>query len=199
MDYKTIIHDIEDESIILDNEYYYHAFQYTQPEFISMIVEGIKAPILLGKEGQGNNGKFYVCLSKKEKCEKPSYDIYDILSKNPMFVINRKIKTIKSKNALKEAHHPLSFIQSPLPFRESSYDNEYQKFLKVSPKDILAIQYNLFSNYQCYQNNNNYMKHQLLILKQMIEDLESQNKPLPIVDASTSTIINKEKVLSLKI
>ena len=171
----------------------YHAFQYKKEEFINMITEGIKSPILLGRPGNGNNGKFYVCLSKNEECEN---SIYDRLNSNPMFVINGNIKTIKSRNFIKNGYYPISFMYSPLPFRECEYDDEYQKFLKVSSKDILAIQYNIFSNCQQY-NNSNYMKHQLLILKQMIEDLESQNIDLPIIDASTSTKINKEKVLKI--
>ena len=89
-------------------------------------------------------------------------------------------------------------MQSPLPFRESEYDDEYQKFLKVSPKYILAIQYNIFSNCQQH-NDSNYTKQQLLILREIIRDLESQKINLPIIDASTSTKINKEKVLSLKL
>jgi hypothetical protein len=115
-----------------------------------------------------------------------------------MFIINGNIRTIKARNFLTEDHYPICFVQSPLPLRECEYDDEYQRFLKVSPKYILAIQYNIFSNYQKY-NNNDYIRHQLLTLKQMIEDLDSQKKDLPIIDASTSTKINKEKVLYLKI
>jgi len=195
MDYNDIIHYIEDKPIILFDNPYYHSFQYKKEEFINMITEGIKSPILLGKSGGGNNGKFYVCLSKNERCEN---SIYDRLSSNPMFVIDGNIRTIKTRNFLKQGYCPISFMESPLPFRESEYDDEYQKFIKVLPKHILAIQYNIFSNYKQY-NNSDYTKHQLLILKQMIKDLESQKIYLPIIDASTSTKINKEKVLSLKL
>lgn len=195
MNYNDIIHHIEDEPIIPINNDYYHAFKYKQEEFIKMITEGIKSPILLGKNGDGNNGKFYVCLSKNEKCEK---SIYDKLSSNPMFVINGSIHTIKSRNFTKYGHYPMCFMNSPLPFRECEYDDEYQKFWKVPPKYIIGIQYNIFSN--CQQCNNvNYIKKQLLVLKKIVEDLNSQKNSLSIIDASTSNIINKEKVLSLKI
>ena len=189
-----LINYIEDTHILYDNPYY-HSFEYNKDDFINMITEGIKSPILLGKPGGGNNGKFYVSLSKHENCE---YSIYDKLNSNPMFVIDRNLKTLKTRNFIKKGYYPISFMQSPLPFRESEYDDEYQKFLKVSPKYILAIQYNIFSN--CEQHNDNsYIKQHLLILTQIIKDLESLEINLPIIDSSTSTKINKEKVLSLKI
>lgn len=195
MNYIDIINYIEDESIILVNTPYYHAFQYKKEEFINMITEGIKAPILLGKTGGGYNGKFYVCLSKNTGCKN---SIYNRLSNDPMFVIDGNMKTLKTRNIKEKGGYPISFTQSLLPFRESEYADEYQKFLKVPSKDILAIQYNISSNFQQY-NNNDYIRHELLILRQMIEDLDSQKIHLPIIDASTSTKINKEKVLSLDI
>ena len=193
MNYINLIKYIEDENIALNNNYYYYAFNYRQKDFINMITDGIKSPILLRKNSEGNNGNFYVSLSKKERCE---YSIYDKLNNNPMFVINNNIKTIQTRNFIKNGHYPLCFINSPLPFRESEYDNEYQVFLKVPSKNILAIEYNLFNN--CRLNNNDYFREQLIILKQMIIDLNGKNIHIPIIDASTSTKINKEKVLLLK-
>ena len=191
----NIINYIEDAPIINYDNTYYHSFQYNKEEFINMITEGIKSPILLRKPGGGNNGKFYVSLAKQEKCE---YSIYDKLNSNPMFVIDGNLKALKTRNFIKKGYYPISFMQSPLPFRESEYDDEYQNFLKVSPKYILAIQYNIFSNCQQH-NDSNYTKQQLLILREIMKDLESQKINLPVIDASTSTKINKEKVLSLKL
>lgn len=195
MNYEEIISDIEEKNIILPKDSYYHAFQYQKESFINMITKGIKSPILLGKTAQGNNGYFYVSLSKKEACQD---SIYDKLNSNPMFIIDRKINTIKTRNFKKEGHYPIFFTDSPLPFRESEYDNEYQKFFKVSPKDIVAIQYNIFEFYKL-SNNNEYIKNQLLILKQMVEILKVLDIELPIIDISTSREINQAKVLSLKI
>lgn len=67
-------------------------------------------------------------------------------------------------------------------------------FLKASPRDILAIQYNLYS-YSKYSD----IENRLQILKLMIEDLNQQRIYLHIVDGSTLKKINQEKVLSLKI
>jgi len=194
MNYIDIINYIEDEPILLLSNPYYHAFKYDSNEFISMITEGIKAPILLGKEGTGNNGPFYVSLSKNENAET---SIYDMLKSLPMFVINENIKTFKARNYSKEKPYPFRLTRTPLPFRDCEYDDEYQTFLRVSPKDILAIQYNLFANY--LENNEDYIIEQLLTLIRMVENLEKEQINLPIIDTSTSTKINKEKVLSLKL
>lgn len=189
-----IINYIEDEPILLVSKPYYHAFSYDSNEFISMITEGIKAPILLGKDGAGNNGPFYVSLSKNENAEN---SIYDRLQTLPMFVINENIKTFKARNFNKEKPYPLRFTRTPFPFRECQYDDEYQKFLKVSPKDILAIQYNLF--YELVDKGEDYMKEQLLTLIKIVEDLEKKQVNLPIINTSTRTKLNKEKILSLKL
>jgi len=194
MDYIDMITYIEDEPFLLLGNPYYHAFRYEPDEFTNMITEGIKSPILLGKEGTGNNGPFYVSLSKKENAEK---SVYDMLKSLPMFVIDGNIKTIKAKNSNKEKTFPISFTRTPLPFRDCEYDDEYQKFLRVSPKDILAIQYNLFANH--LENNEDYIIEQLLTLIKMVEDLEKEQINLPIIDASNSKRINKQKVLSLKL
>ena len=190
MNYEEIISDIEEKNIILPKDSYYHAFQYQKESFINMITKGIKSPILLGKTSQGNNGYFYVSLSKKEACQD---SIYDKLNSNPMFIIDRKINTIKTRNFKKEGHYPIFFTDSPLPFRESEYDNEYQKFFKVSPKDIVTIQYNIFE-FLKLSNNNEYIKNQLLILKQMVEILKVLDIELPIIDISTSREINQARV-----
>lgn len=195
MNYDDLINYIEDESIKMFQEPYYHAFQYDKEQFVKMLTEGIKAPILLGKRGDGNNGLFYVCLSQNKGLEK---SIYDKLNNNPMFVINGNIKTIKSRNFIRTGHYQMDFMQTPLPFRESQYDDEYQRFLRISPRKFLAIQYNIFSNYQ--QNHNpDYIGEQLIILKQMIDILETHKIYLPIIDGSTMTKINKTKVKLLKI
>lgn len=192
-DAKAILDYIEDEPIELSKDYYYHAFCYEQKSFINMISEGIKSPILLGKSAQGYNGPFYVSLSKKENCE---MSIYNILKDHIMFIIDGKIKTIKTRNFRRYGEYPISCTSTFLPFRVSGYDDEYQKFLKVSPEHILGIKYNLLTD--C-ERNAIQLKKELLTLKAMINDLKNQKIDLPIIDASASRRLNKEKILALKI
>ena len=196
MNYEEMIQFIEDKDLSLpEKNYYYHAFVYNQNNFINMINKGIKSSILLGKHGNGLNGKFYVSLSKKETSE-IEYSIYNQLLYLPMFIINDEIKTIKAINCTKNiSHYPRWFQYSPLPFRESIYDDEYQKFLQVSSKDIVGIEYNLKFLFNRINKSN--IIEDLVVLRNMINDLNSQNLDLPIIDYSSSREINKEKVLSL--
>ena len=47
MNYEEIIHFIEDKQISIEEiDYFYHAFAYDQNEFINMLNNGIKSPIL---------------------------------------------------------------------------------------------------------------------------------------------------------
>ena len=179
---------IENVPIVLSNNYYYHAFVYDHDAFVNMINEGIKAPIYLDKSGQGNNGLFYVSLSKNLNCVD---SIYDKLSSLPMFIINEKIWVVKAKNALSPS---FSLKRSPLPIRYSEYDDEYQKFLKVKPKDILGIQFNLFTNV-----DNSNIRYSMAILQAIISDLENEGIDMPIIDGITSRMINKNKVMSLNL
>lgn len=179
---------IENVPIVLSNNYYYHAFVYDHDAFVNMINEGIKAPIYLDKSGQGNNGLFYVSLSKNLGCKD---SIYDKLNSLPMFIINEKIFTFKTKNGLPPT---FSLMKSPLPIRYSDYEDEFQKFLKVKPKDILGIQFNLFSNV-----DDSNIRYSMAILQSIINDLENENSNMPIIDGVTSRMINKNKVMSLNL
>lgn len=196
MNYEEIIHFIEDKQIsIEEKDYFYHAFAYDQNEFINMLNNGIKSPILLGKSGSGLNGNFYVSLSKKENYETQS-SINKQLFYLPTFVINDKLKAVKAINCTKiKKNYPRWIRYSPLPFRESIYDDEYQKFLQVPSQDILAIEYNLKLIFE--KTNRKSFINDLIILKNIIDDLNSQNFNLPIIDYHSSKEINKDKVLSL--
>ena len=179
---------IENVPIVLSNNYYYHAFVYDHDAFVNMINEGIKSPIYLNRSGEGHNGLFYVSLSKNLNCVD---SIYDKLSSLPMFIINEKIWAIKAKNALSPS---FSLKRSPLPIRYSEYDDEYQKFLKVKPKDILGIQFNLFTNV-----DDSNIRYSIAVLQAIISDLEHEGNNMPIIDGITSRMINKGKVMSLNL
>lgn len=185
---------IEDKDYEIDKDNYLHAFDYFNNHLITMLNNGIKAPKLLNKVFEGSfNGSYYVSLMKYEDCK---YNVYEKLIKQPMFIINSNIKTIYAKNFVHNHLYWRPFIESPLPFRCSPYDNEYQKFLKVSPNDIIGLNYNLFNDETI---SNTEKIRRLNILKCIILDLDKHNKELQIVDYSNSKIINKEKVLSLDI
>ena len=191
MDNISIISDIEDQINDIDNNCFYHAFYYDNKEFVSMLNEGIKSPLLLSKKAAGYNGYFYVSLTKREKCEMSIYKkLYDL----PKFIINPKIRTIKTKNYIRYGSHLINITNTFLPFRESEYDDEYQKFIIVHSKDIIGIEYNLYSNYLKYGD----IRKDLVILESIINNLIVQKRNIPIIDNSSKSIISKDKVLSIK-
>ena len=191
MNYIDMINDIEDKKCELTEDNYYHAFFYEKDEFISMINDGIKSRLLLHKESVGYNGLFYVSLMKEKECE---YSIYKKLYHLPMFIINHKINAIKTNNYKIGRHSVEMFESTPLPFRGSVYDDEYQKFLKVSEKDIIGIVYNIYHNYI----NNGDIKDDLIVLRSIVEVLNEQESNLLIIDKSSNKFINKNKVLYYK-
>lgn len=190
MDYNKLIEYIEDKRIVINDINYYHAFDYNKQNFSSMIINGIKSPILLNKKGNGHNGKFYVSLSKNENVK---YSVNKILIYQPAFIIDNNIKVVKCKNFITDDIKKLSMFS-----RVSEFDDEYQKFLKVPKKYIVGIRYNLYKILiEC--STTEIIKQNLLILKQIINDLRDSTVDLPIIDLSNSTLINQEKVLRLKI
>ena len=192
MSKDDILDFIEDKKMQNYDGVYYHAFPYRKDKFIKMVNRGIMSPILLGKESKGNNGYFYVSLSKKEECE---YSVYELLKHLPMFVIDGDMRTIKVKNYRRSKYGYGWAVDLPLPFRESSYDDEYQKFLCVSPRHFLAIQYNLYLNRMKFGDIDN----DLVNLKSIVESLENEEVDLPIIDGSSLRVINKDKVKRLNL
>lgn len=186
----SILDYIEDEEITLSDDVYYHAFPYRQNEFINMITEGIKAPILIGERSRGNNGFFYVSLSKDENKKNSAYEI---MKHMPMLVIDGRLSTVKVKYYLNNRFNYWWATNLPIPLRESEYEDEYQKLLRIDPKYFLAIEYNLAYNLNRFGK----IDEDLSNITKMIIDLENQGVDLPIIDGSNKKRINKEKVLKL--
>lgn len=185
---------IEDRDYIINPNNYLHAFTFEHDHLITMLDNGIKAPILLKKPFEGSfNGSYYVSLMRYEDCE---HDVYKKLIKRPMFIINDNIKTIYAGYFPNYRFHNRLLMESPLPFRCSPYDNEYQKFLRVNPDDIIGLNYNLF-NEDTLGTKEKLIR--LRVLRDLILELKRNKKELEIVDYSNSKIINKDKVLSLNL
>ena len=118
-----------------------------------------------------------------------------MLKEEPAFIIDGSLKTFKTINYIREGSYPIPFYNTFFPFRISSYDDEYQRFLKVSPKKFIAIRYEINSSL----NNVEYFRYKLIILQHLMQDLEQVNSSLPVVDADSQQIFNRQKVLALKI
>ena len=176
----------------LTKDVYYHAFTYNPSTFKKMMQEGIKAKILLHEKGTGYNGLFYVSLSKENQGY--LYSAYNLLIDHPAFIIAEKLKSLKTRNLGVENGYPLSFCNTFLPFRESNYDDEYQRFLKVPPRMIKALRFNLTMNV-----SDPALTEKLELLQNIIISLEEIQADLPIIDATSKRYINKEKVQKLQL
>ena len=188
----SVIEYIEDSNYYIDYDNYLHAFTYEHNHLITMLKDGIKAPKLLNKTFEGSfNGSYYVSLMKYEECE---HNVYEKLKMKPMFIIDGDIKTIYAGYFPNNRFHWRPLMESPLPFRCSPYDNEYQKFLKVNPKHIICLNYNLFDD-ESLSSKEKIIR--LKRLKDMVLELKEYNKKIDIVDYSNCKKINQDKVLSL--
>lgn len=178
-------------------EYFYHAFSKLSEDNIkSYLTEGIKSPLLLKKYEGGNNGYFYVSLSKIPKNVFNS-SFYCFLHKFPMFIINPNIKTVRAQI---NNNYDI-FIKSPLPFRKTQYIDEYQKFLKVNPIDIIGIEISIkkWLELSMYNYDKEIMKMNLLKIKSILEMLQMLNLEIPVLDYSEDITkkIDKSKSLEL--
>lgn len=191
------LHDIvtrsEKDIEINDSTWFYHAFYPNEKDITDMLTDGIKAPILLGKKKSngGNNGLFYVSVCKRLKTRPDYRHAYSMFRDSPMFIIEG-INPIKCNISL------LSSIcmNTPLPFRNTSYEDEYQQFLKISCTNIIGIQLKLL-RLVGYDNI-----EALKMARELISVITSINSDLPIYDYSLENAglikeIDKELFLSL--
>lgn len=196
MNYKYLLSDIYSDDLIIEKEWYYHAFDlpmiddntFDMRKYKDMVKNGIKSRILQKRHSMGYNGYYYVSLTKDEECEN---SIFQALSNLPMFIINPNIKVIKTKCIYLDKKYPGWLSASPLPFRCSPYNNEYQKFLKVKPEQIIGLRYNI-SEFLFSNNNDKYKLLKLKLLKQIIESSINTTN-IPIIDTNEEKEIDKYK------
>lgn len=156
------------------NRWYYHGFELSVNndihDFQDMLISGICCQYLRHVKLSGyRNGLFYVSLSKIVDCPSYNSSYLCITSKLPAFIIGG-IKPIKTRIG------GTSFFQySILPFRTSSYADEYHKFLKVKSENIIGLQLSLQEIADCIQAKYKYM----CVLADILDYLVSIESTLP--------------------
>lgn len=165
-------------------DWYYHAFLYEGKDFTDMVTGGIKCRKLLGdtsnngKNYIGNNGGHYISLSKMMFIpEKFSSYVYYINS--PAFIIEG-IRPLKCKYSFDS-----EILNSTiLPFRTSSFYDEYQQFWKINRDSIVGLRSLVF---KWYLEND---KQSLEGLRDMIVIMKRFNFSIPVYDYSRMTGLN---------
>lgn len=159
---------------------YFYSFDFCKESYQNIIADGLKSKILLkhiDKEGT-NNGSFYVSLLKIDT----HYNDLSILEDNPLLIIDKSVRVIKTSN---NRFYNL-FSNTPFPLRYSPYNNEYQKFLKISSKHILGIAFNI--NRENEIENLKQMKELLLWEKEI-------NKDTLFMDRNSNRVIDKHSMV----
>lgn len=193
MELLDIVKYSEEDVLIDDKDWFYHAFSFENENISDMLIDGIKAPILINRKkcNGGNNGWFYVSVAKRLNTRPDYHYAYSMYSTHPMFIIDGIHPVKCDKNIL-------SFYSqyTPLPFRDSEYVDEYQQFLKISADKIRGIQYKLYAS---VGYNNVEVLKQFRKLALLLDEL---NLKLPIYDYSFERIgiikkVNPEIIIEL--
>lgn len=162
------------------NECYFHAFKFEENAFKDIMINGIKSKILQGCIDKYGcyNGSFYISLYKGES----NSIMMKVIRKNPCIILDKKIRPIKA------SFRKFSiFNNTPIPIRESMYDNEYQSFLHISPKYFLGIGVNL-------DKSRDDFKERYMELRDIIIWLNLINKDIEIINTNTGEVIDKKLV-----
>jgi len=190
MEQKQFLDYIEDKTITIENDWFFHATDRDITTIEKILNEGIKCASLRKEKSQhGYNGKYYISVSKKTNDPQSVYTLFNHL---PIFVLN-DINPIKadSKNRIFDP-----FTETILPFRTSSKNDEYHAFLKINPSKIIAMGYSL---YHMLEPEYKFSIYRLSLLKDIILLLDQLDKNIPIYDLTAEREINKQKVRTLKI
>lgn len=165
------IEKIETRNVVKNLNWFYHGFDFGN---IAKIMEnGILAKKYLdfSSPNFGDNGKYYISLSKDTNRVFTAFRQYNQMG--PMIIVDN-IEAIKCrKNMLYEW---LRF--TPLPFRYSGWDDEYQVYSKILPDKFVGIECVL---YDWAKDNNLFF---LRRFRDMLEVMQSLDSNLPIYDFS---------------
>lgn len=179
-----------------DNNWYYHGFDLSvnigARDFQKMLSQGVCCQYLRNvKSVDYSNGLYYVSISKINDCLPYNSSYLCITSKLLAFIING-IKPIKASMG------DLSiFNYSIFPFRTSPYDDEYHKFLKVNPENIIGLQLSLQRIADCIDAKYKY----ICVLADILDYLISIESSLPFFGFDDPVgelfLLDKEKCRNL--
>lgn len=190
------IRRIEPKVITKDPEWYYHGIVYKRSEFMDMLICGLKCANQLGVKACGSNGKYYISLSKDIPNKLNSESAYMYMKfTHPMFILDN-VKAYKCTSS----YARIAFINSQIPLRYSTWDDEYQAYSRITPDHFVGMECPL----EDWTNNIKYYKNIALLkdLRDMIITMNELGINLPIYDSSHELLgqlyeIDKEKYLHI--
>lgn len=190
------LHNIEQKVINKNSDWYYHGFDYKRSDFMDMLVCGLKCRKQLGIKACGNNGMYYISLSKDIPDKLNSDSAYMYMKFTPPMFILDNIKVYKCT----KGYERIPFINTKVALRYSTWDDEYQAYSKISPDHFVGIECPI----ECWIDNIKYHKNIALLkdLRNMIITMNELGIDMPIYDSSYELSgqlyeIDKEKYLYL--
>lgn len=168
---ERIIEDIEKTSYV-NLDWYYHAFRYSDNDFTDIIENGILCNKLQGRQPDGYNGKYYISLYKY--VETPAFASAYQVYRNTASIIVDGINPILCR---KTPFYGI-FENSILPFRTSSFEDEYQQFWRIDPERYIGIRVPLLNWYK--KGLRSYLEN----VREMIWLMKEHGVELPIYDFS---------------
>ena len=170
---KIDLNEIEqlETSVIKNPDWYYHGYNFA---FTSDILkEGILARKYLSCDDEdGLNGKHYISIAKDIEGDKKALTRYK--HQGSLAILDEKLKVIECK---KSKFYEL-FRYTMLPFRYSSWSDEYQVFSKIKPKNIIGFE--CMAYLWAKEGNIALLRR----LRAMIETMQHLQCDLPIYDFS---------------
>ena len=162
-----------------DLEWYYHGIPEETDAMKNILSEGIKCRSLLGKKGSGNNGKYFISLSK-DVGTPANISAFHGFRNGRMNIIIENINAHKCMAYFP----PLHFLANTrFPIRFSGFPDEFQIYRRVKPDKFVGIQCPLYYWTEGYEEGEHY-KYFLEAFKNIIIAMKSLETSLPLYDYS---------------
>lgn len=173
--------------IAIDNSWYYHDYVDDLEVLANILDKGILCKKELGikkNTTDSYNGLHYVSITK---CSSSKNSIFQLINSRPLIIINSQVKAIKTTPLNKSSPITSYLVNTPLSFRQSPYNDEWQIYKKIPPKYFIGI----YLDFQKYIKKNSQDKL-LNNLDTIISYLNHYNLDIPIIDGSDETMIDKK-------
>lgn len=179
--------------ITLNYLWYYHDYVDDLEVLANILDKGILCKKELGikkNTTDSYNGLHYVSITKYSS-DKDS--IFQLINSRPLIVIGSQVKAIKTTPLNQSSLITSYLVNTPLPFRQSPYNDEWQVYKRIPPKYFNGI----YLDFQKYIKNNSQDKL-LSNLCVIVGYLDHFKLDIPIIDGSDETMIDKKVFKKLK-
>lgn len=179
--------------ITLNDSWYYHDYVDDLEVLANILAKGILCKKELGikkNTTDSYNGLHYISITKYSS-DKGS--IFQLINSRPLIVIGSQVKAIKTTPLNQSSLITSYLVNTPLPFRQSPYNDEWQVYKRIPPEYFNGI----YLDFQNYLKNNGQDKL-LSNLYVIVSYLDHFKFDIPIIDGSDETMIDKKVFKKLK-